>query len=274
MTDVSVVIRAKDEVASIGRTLDILGRQTLADRTEVIVVDSGSTDGTVDVVRRRAGVRLIEVPAGDFTYGGALNTGCEPAAGDLIVALSAHAFPLDDHWLERMTDAMARDRVACACGYGTAPDGGSLDEAIVQDATMARRYPRWGYSNASGVFRADLWRRRPFRDDMPASEDREWALHWLDQGWVCVVDPALAVHHDHGGESARLTYARAFREWEAMPLYADVPQYRLGALAAEWWRGDPAWPSAARARVSRRRAAKLVGKYRGVRAGAARAARG
>ena len=273
MTAVSVVIRAKDEVADIGRTLEILAGQTIAAGSEVIVVDSGSTDGTVDVVRR-AGVRLVEIPAADFTYGGALNTGCEQATGDLIVALSAHAFPPDERWLERMSDALGGDRVACACGYGTAPDGGSLGERIVQDAELARRHPRWGYSNASGAFRADLWRQRPFREDMPASEDREWALHWLDRGWVCVVDPALSVHHDHGGESARLTYERAFREWEAMPLYADAPPIGLPAIASEWWRGDPAWPSAARARVSWRRAAKLAGKYRGLRSGAARVARG
>jgi rhamnosyltransferase len=272
VTDVSVVIRAKDEVADIGRTLELLAGQTIAASSEVIVVDSGSTDGTVDVVRA-AGVRLVEIPAAAFTYGGALNTGCELAAAPLIVALSAHAFPPDERWLERVAAAFDDERVACAVGYETAPDGGRLDRAIVQDAALARRHPRWGYSNASGGFRAELWRERPFRDDMPASEDKEWALHWLDRGWTCVVDPALGVDHDHGGESAALTYQRAFREWESLPMYADVPPYGLPAAAREWWRGDPAWPSAMRARVSWRRAIKLAGKYRGLRSGAGRAIR-
>jgi rhamnosyltransferase len=273
MIEVSVVIRAKDEAASIGRTLDVLLAQTLSDQAEIIVVDSGSTDGTVGIVRR-AGVGLIEIPPEEFTYGGALNTGCAATRGRLIVALSAHAFPPDERWLERMGAAMSGERVACACGYATAPDGGRLEGTIRQDAEHARRYPRWGYSNASGCFRAELWRQRPFRDDMPASEDREWALHWLDRGWVSVVDPALAVEHDHGGESPRSTYVRAFREWEAISYYAAAPAYRLGGLAREWWSGDPAWPSRTRARVSVRRAAKLAGKYRGLRAGASHAVPG
>src|SRR4051812_32468976 len=116
MTAVSVVIRAKDEAASIGRTLDLLAAQTLAPHAEVIVVDSGSTDGTVDIVRA-AGVRLVEIPASSFTYGGALNTGCELAGAPLIVALSAHAFPPDERWLERMVGAFGDDTIACAVGY-------------------------------------------------------------------------------------------------------------------------------------------------------------
>ena len=273
MTAVSVVIRAKDEAASIGRTLDLLATQTLAPQAEVIVVDSGSTDGTVDIVRA-AGVRLVEIPASSFTYGGALNTGCELAGGPLIVALSAHAFPPHDRWLERMVGAFGDDTIACAVGYDTAPDGGRLEDAIVQDLELARRNPRWGYSNASGGFRAELWRERPFRDDMPASEDKEWALHWLERGWRCLVDPALGVRHDHGGESAALTYQRAFREWASLPMYADVEPYPLAAAAREWWRGDPAWESRLRARISWRRSAKLAGKYRGLRDGAARSAHG
>jgi rhamnosyltransferase len=270
---VSVVVRCKDEVADIGRTLDLLAGQTVADRSEVIVVDSGSTDGTVDVVRS-AGVRLVEIPAATFTYGGALNTGCELATAPLVVALSAHAFPPDERWLERVVAAFDDETIACAVGYETAPDGGRLDAPIVQDLALARRNPRWGYSNASGAFRTELWHERQFREDMPASEDKEWALHWLERGWRCLVDPALAVEHDHGGESAPLTYQRAFREWESLPMYADVDPYGLGAVAREWWRGDPAWPSAMRARISWRRAAKLAGKYRGLRAGAARSAHG
>jgi rhamnosyltransferase len=270
----SVVIRSKDEAADIGRTLELLRGQTIAARAEVIVVDSGSSDATVSIARS-AGARVIEIPAAGFSYGGALNTGSQLAQAPLVVALSAHAFPPDHRWLERMVDAFAAgDRLACACGYETAPDGGRLEHAIVQDAAFARRHPRWGYSNASGGFRTELWRQRPFREDLPASEDKEWALHWLERGWRCLVDPALAVHHDHGGESAALTYQRAFREWESLPMYADAPAYGAVTLAREWWRGDPAWPSPGRARVSWRRAAKLAGKYRGLRSGSARAARG
>lgn len=264
----SVVVRVKNEAPAMSELLANLAAQTIADRSQVIVVDSGSTDGTVDVVRR-ADAQLIEIPPEDFTYGYALNLGCAEAEAPVIIALSAHAFPCDEHWLAHMLDVFEDERVACACGYDRAPDGGELTEQVLQDAEHAHRYPRFGYSNASGAFRAALWRERPFREDMPASEDKEWALHWLDRGWLCLVDPALAVAHDHGGESAALTYQRAFREYESLPMYTDVRPCSALEMGREWWRGDPAWRSRFRALISWRRALQLLGKYRGLRAGAA-----
>src|SRR5919201_3293095 len=107
---VRIVIRAKDEAAKLGTTLTRLAQQTLADRAEVVVVDSGSRDGTVDIARA-AGVRVIEIPAESFTYGGAINIGCEDAATPLAVALSAHAPPFDEHWLERVVEPFSDERV-------------------------------------------------------------------------------------------------------------------------------------------------------------------
>jgi rhamnosyltransferase len=263
----SVVVRTKDESESIGRTLEILRGQTIAADAETIVVDSGSSDGTVGIARS-AGARIVEMKAEEFNFGRSLNLGCSHAKGNILVALSAHAYPPDERWLERMVAAFDDERVACACGYDTAPDGGRLDGPVLQDEGHALRYPRFGYSNASGAFRAELWRERPFREDMPGTEDKEWSLHWLKKGWLCLVDPGLSVDHSHGGESMPLTYQRALREYTGLGMYADVEAYGLPALAREWWCGDPAWPSALRARVSRRRAARLAGKYRGLRAGA------
>ncbi|MEA2411967.1 MAG: hypothetical protein QOC77_2528, partial [Thermoleophilaceae bacterium] len=154
----SVVIRAKDEAASIGRLLDILRAQTIADRLELIVVDSGSADATIAIARER-GVEPIEIPAASFTFGGSLNTGCEAASAPILVALSAHAFPCDDGWAARMVAAFDDERVAAACGEDRGPDGAPLAEPMLQNAEHARRYPFWGYSNAMGGFRAELWRR-------------------------------------------------------------------------------------------------------------------
>src|SRR5436305_2039583 len=99
----SVVIRVKDEAAALAELLERLRAQTAAH--EVVVVDSGSSDGSPDVARR-AGARLVELPAADFTFGRALNRGTAAAGGPVVVALSAHAFPRDGAWLERMAAAL------------------------------------------------------------------------------------------------------------------------------------------------------------------------
>jgi rhamnosyltransferase len=269
---VSVVVRAKDEGASIGRTLRLLSEQTLADRSETIVVDSGSRDDTV-AIARAAGARIVEIPAGSFTYGGALNTGASVARGEVVVALSAHAFPRDDRWLERMVSKFDDDRVACVCGYEGGPDGRRLDGPRKQDAEDALRNPHWGFSNINGGFRAELWRSRPFREDMPGTEDHEWGWYWQRHGYVVEVDPELCVEHDHSDEGPLARYRRWHREWAGFAIYVELPSYGLRDLAREWWTEQGGRRSMARARLSPKRAAELLGGYAGRRSGTRRADR-
>jgi rhamnosyltransferase len=223
-------------------------------------VDSGSSDATVWLAQD-AGARIVEVPPESFSFGGALNRGCVEARGELLVALSAHAFPPDDRWLGRLLAPFHDDRVACASGIRYGPGGGLFKGRVAQDAELARRNPHWGYSNGEGAFRAALWRRRPFREDMPGAEDKEWAWHWLQQGWLCLLGDDLATEHDHGSDSLRESFGRARREWTGYGMFLPLDPYGPGELAAEWWAQRESYRSAARARLSPRRLARLAGKY-------------
>ncbi len=260
MQQASVVIRARDEAGAIGRTLDLLAAQTVDH--EVIVVDSGSHDATPDIARRH-GAAVIDLAPDRFTYGHALNLGAQRAAAPVVVALSAHAFPPDPGWLERMVAWF--DEASVACAYGEARDeaGGALAGPVRQDAGMLARNPFWGYSNSAGGFRRDLWRERPFREDLPGTEDREWSGWALERGSVCVLDPALAVEHDHSREPLRACFRRYEREARGFSMFLDLPPYRARDALAEWW-GDQGWHrSRARARLDPRRLARLAGKWWG-----------
>ena len=259
---VRIVIRARDEAAKIGITLARLAQQTVAHEAEVVVVDSGSRDATARIARD-AGARVIEIPAASFSYGGALNAGCAGASVPLLVALSAHGPPPDERWLERLLEPFSDERVACACGYAVGPDGGPLGGRVVQDLALARAHPFWGYSNSAGAFRAELWRERPFREDMPGTEDKEWAWHWLQQGRLVVVDPTLATEHSHRDEGPLATYRRARNVWRGFGMYLDLERYGARELVREWWTGLDGYPSHMRARVGWRRAAKLLGQFSG-----------
>jgi rhamnosyltransferase len=261
MMSASVVIRTKDEAASIGRTLRLLAEQDIGNELEIIVVDSGSTDDTVSIARQ-AKARIIEIPSTTFTFGGALNTGCEQANGAAVIALSAHAFPQDTGWARRMVGALEDQRVACAAGYGIDPEGQPLTGRRVQGPDDLRRHPQWGYSNACGVFRHELWRQRAFREDMPGTEDKEWAAYWIGRGYLTVVDPALSVDHRHDDDGVRLTYARSRREWEGFAMYLDLEPYSLAQLRRAWWRTEER-----QRRLSWRRVATLAGEWSGRRRG-------
>jgi rhamnosyltransferase len=264
MPDVSVIVRARDEEASIGRCLRLIRDQRGGAEAELILVDHASRDGTAAVARAH-GATVLRLPDAGFSFGGALNQGAARAAGELLVALSAHAFATDPLWLERLTAAFADPAVACASGARHLPDGSALTEPVRQDAALLTRHPSFGYSNGAGAFRAALWRERPFREDLPGCEDLEWAAHWLARGHVALIDPALAVEHDHTHDPLPAIYRRARREAEGLALFLGTEPQRPGELLADWWGDLRFYDSPLRARLSHRRAARLLGAYAGLR---------
>jgi rhamnosyltransferase len=261
---ISVIVRARDEAASLGRCLEALAEQRPGgEALETIVVDHGSRDGTGEIARRHR-ARVLRLAPDEFSFGGALNLGAANARGELLVALSAHAFPLDSGWLARLAEPFSDPRVACASGDRYDPEGAPLTERVEQDIALLSQRPGWGYSNGAGAFRASLWRARPFRKDLPGCEDREWAAYWLGRGYRCVVDPGLVVDHDHTHDSLITIYRRARREAQGMAMFAGrASGARDGGLIAEWWSDSRFYDSALRARLSHRRAVRLLGEGAG-----------
>src|SRR2546430_1178125 len=73
---------------------------------EVIIVDSGSTDATLDIAREFP-TQIIEIPPASFSYGRALNLGVQAASGDYVISLSAHSLPASPYWLTNLLKPFA-----------------------------------------------------------------------------------------------------------------------------------------------------------------------
>ena len=261
---VSVIIRARDEAPALACCLDALHAQSGLSALEVVYVDAGSNDHSAELAAAR-GARVIGLDS--FSFGNALNRGAAQATHSTVIALSAHAVLPGPGWLAHAVSLLEADpQLACASGDAYGPDGEPLSAPIRQDARLARRRPEWGYANGAGAFRADRWRERPFREDLPGCEDKEWALHWLDRGYGCLIDPALAVTHDHTHDPLRAIYQRARREAEGYAAFIDRGPQTPRQLAQSWWTDLRFYDSAARARLSPRRAARLLGDHAGRRA--------
>lgn len=223
----SVIVRCRDKAATITDTLESLRAQTVP--VEIVVVDSGSTDGTLEIARRYADV-LVEIPAEQFTFGGALNTGARAASGDIHFALSAHCTPSFDDWVEASMRHYADPRVAATNQSAMAPDGTPLQGPYRQTLQDAAWWPHWGYSNHGSSWRASVREELPFREDLPACEDKEWSWRVLHAGYDIVYDPHLSVPAWHRrADGLRALWRRVRVENEALAMVGALPPQSTGA---------------------------------------------
>jgi glycosyltransferase involved in cell wall biosynthesis len=263
----SVIVRSKDRAHVIERALQALRDQTT--RPEIIVVDSGSTDGTVEIARRLAD-RVIEIPPETFSFGGALNTGARAANGEIHFALSSHCAPADDAWIERSLSLYGRADAAGTNGAMAAPGRGLLQGPVFLGYQDHLVNPFWGFSNHASSWRGEAWREHQFDETLVASEDKEWALRVTRAGWTIGYDPALLVTSFHRQqEGARALYDRAAREASALVQAAGLPMQTPGVLARRWWgefdEVDPRLRRRVRLRADLLRAVELFGQFRGTR---------
>jgi len=120
---VSIVIPAYNEAQTIAEVLRRLS--SLPFRTEVIVVDDGSTDGTRDLVAPVAGVRLI-VRSQNAGKGAAVREGIAASAGAVVVIQDAD-LEYDPKDLGRLLEPLLEDRADVV--YGTRLRGGEPQRA-------------------------------------------------------------------------------------------------------------------------------------------------
>jgi glycosyltransferase involved in cell wall biosynthesis len=198
---IGFVIRTLNESELIGTCLESLRSQRGDFDLDILVVDSGSTDSTVEIARA-CGARIVNLPPGAFDYSKALNVGIAEVVGDLVVNLSAHAIPLDDRWLELMTAPFADERVAGVAGRQVPWPDAPWQEVH----RLAHQFPETGrtngrgaedivFSNAASVIRRSVWLEHTFT--LPVSEDIEWAQRVVAAGWKVVYEPRACVYHSH-----------------------------------------------------------------------------
>lgn len=224
----SIVIRCYNEADHIGRLLHGIEQQTIDD-VEVVVVDSGSTDGTLEIVDRHDVDQILHIAPEAFSFGRALNEGCAAATGRYYVFASAHVYPTHRDWLELLLDGFDRDDVALVYGKQRAPS----DATIAEQRVFERWYPEASdrrqdspfCNNANAAIRSDVWERYPYDESLTGLEDLDWAKRVRSDGYeVSYVADAEIVHvHD---ETWRQIYDRYRREGIAHATI--MPDQRFG----------------------------------------------
>jgi len=219
----SLVIRAYNESQHLPRLLEGIAHQTVKD-VEVILVDSGSTDSTVQVAEKY-GVKVVHIPSAEFTFGRSLNFGLRSATRELVVIASAHVYPVYPDWIESLLRPFENEKVALAYGKQRGPDSAKYSEQQLYhqwypDVSKPDQATAF-CNNANAAIRRRLWEKNPYDETLTGLEDLAWAKWAKDQGYAISYVAEAEIIHVHN-ETPRGVYNRYRRE--AMALRRIYPE--------------------------------------------------
>lgn len=230
---ISIVIRTLNEEKFLPECLAAIGIQKIDDQVEVIVVDSGSSDRTIEIVREFEAT-VVSIKKEDFTFGRSLNYGCSAANGDIIVLISAHCIPASPDWLANLVEPIRDGRCAYTYGRQVARDGVSK----YSEGMVYRKYfplqsaiPQVGYfcNNANSAISKNKWEQFRFNETLTGLEDMELAKRMNEKSLrVGYVADAVVEHiHEENWRRIRIRYER-----EAIALEQIEPALSVSLLDA------------------------------------------
>lgn len=249
---VSIVIPVRNEAKGIKACLDSWLTQTIA-VNEIVVIDSGSTDGTLDIVRSFDKVRLVEIPSSEFNHGTTRNRAMKHVTGQFTLMTVGDGRAYDNTVLEKLRAGFHSDRVAGVCGLQVVPhepDKNPIEWFRPQSEPKMKSFafesaeqfdalsPDHKKEAASWDDVIAMYRTSVLRDEIPFreityGEDPMWAVDALKAGHTLVYDPSARIYHYHL-ENADVAYKRAvtmlcLRKW----IFGVVPEIPRQSLRSK-----------------------------------------
>ena len=224
----SIVIRAFNEGKHIGKLLTGIEKQSIKDR-EILIVDSGSTDATLEIARE-FDARIVHIDSTEFTFGRSLNMGIEKARGQYIVIISAHCYPVYPDWLEQLIKPFEDQRVAVSYGKQRGADSNHFSEhqffrtyfPEISQPNQGQPYTH----NANAAIRRCLWEEHPYNEEITGLEDLAWSS-WAKAGGYSIAYVAEAeIVHIHQ-ETFSQVHNRYRREAIAMKQILPESQFSI-----------------------------------------------
>lgn len=207
---ISLVIPTLDAQAEIGELLNRILSQTCCP-DEIIVVDSASSDSTVEIASSFDGVRVIEIDRSDFNHGLTRDMAFKESSGDIVCFMTQDAVPADNRYIENLVNPLLADnRVAISSGrqlpkkdarkferlvrefnYGPTSNVRSKDDVSVMGikayfaTDVCSAYRRSSYFELGGFGRTDM------------SEDMLMAAKAVGAGYLVAYAADACVYHSH-----------------------------------------------------------------------------
>jgi rhamnosyltransferase len=220
---VSIVLRSYNEGWALQETLPALRAQNYRS-WELLVFDSGSTDGSVDLIRAFRPRHFVQFAPHDYISGRVLNEGLRLARSEFVLFLNADATPQGENWLRPLLDALLPPENAAVFGRQIPrPDCQAVFACDYERCFGPRRESdKWDhfFSMVSSGLRKDVWRRRGFLESIRYAEDDEYTRWCRARGFSIVYCPESVVMHSHNYTPAQ-AYRRSFGDAEAIAMSSN-----------------------------------------------------
>lgn len=223
---VSIIMRSYNEGWALRETLPALIAQSF-DNWELIVIDSGSTDGSQDLIQAVQPAHFVQITPEEYNPSRVMNRGMRLARADYGIFLNADATPQGTEWLRPLVKTLIDPQVA-ACFSRQIPRA-DCKAVYANDYERCfgpnRESAQWShfFSMVSSGLRKDVWSLRGFREDLQYAEDDEYTRWCKEKGYsVEYVPESVAMHsHNYTAQEARKRSfgdARALgQSWEGKP---------------------------------------------------------
>jgi rhamnosyltransferase len=236
---VSAIVPTLNGARTLPTLLTALERRRGIELAEIVAIDSGSRDGTRELLAG-AGAKVLDLGGVRFGHGSARNRAAAAACGDALLFLTQDVEPIGDGWLAALLEPVGDPRVAGVFGRQV-PRDASPEETFLAKVNYAGRERRltsadagvFGpgtvlFSSAFGLVRRSVWEGSPF-PDIVMSEDQAWALAVLRAGHEIAYEPRAEAYHGH-----RFSFSRAFRR-----NFDSGSSLQALGLARGAWRSGP-----------------------------------
>lgn len=216
----AVIIPTKNAMPKFVRVLGMVRRQKTPWPFEIVIIDSGSSDGTVQFVKNQDNVRLLQIDPTSFGHGRTRNQAIAECDAKFVALLTHDAEPIDEFWLANLVGAVEQDgRIGGAFGRHIAyPEAspftkrdldrhfeGFLKHPLIVHRDLDRekyindvgwRQLLHFYSDNNSCMRKSVWETIPY-PDVEFAEDQIWARDIVEAGFAKAYAPDATVLHSH-----------------------------------------------------------------------------
>jgi rhamnosyltransferase len=238
---ISIIIPTKNAGPEFWDTLVAIRKQTR--ESEVVVIDSGSSDDTLELARQ-FGARTISIAPESFNHGETRNLGIRHGTGQLCIMLVQDAVPIGETWLETLIAPFSDENVVGVTGrHVPRPDSDLVGRWQVEyrneflgEKMRVQQMESWdafltlsfeerlrvvSFDNVCSALRRDFWEKCPFQP-LPFAEDLDWGVRAMAAGYRLVYDPSVRVMHSHTRPPA-YHLRRSYISGRVVPKLLHVP---------------------------------------------------